>query len=99
VTDKQLLKIVRGYRNGMLGEDSSNGWCFMLCMPLISYLSVHGVKGAVLMESETETCNHVWILLEDGRVLDPTADQFGKKYPKVYLGEPLDIHANPRRYS
>ena len=36
--------------------------------------------------------NHIWIRLADGRVLDPTADQFGD-YPPVYLGDPLpELH-------
>lgn len=35
--------------------------------------------------------NHFWILLDDGRIIDPTADQFNEikkiNAPKVYLGE------------
>lgn len=45
------------------------------------------------VESDFVDYNHVWILMEDGRVLDPTCDQFndrlGAAFPPVYLGSPI----------
>lgn len=51
------------------------------------------MNGAELVEfcKEFRDGNHIWILLEDGRALDPTADQFGN-YPEIYLGERLHLH-------
>ena len=38
--------------------------------------------------------DHVWLKLEDGRILDPTADQFtnmdGSAMPAVFLGKKPD---------
>ena len=93
MTDAELVKFATEFRKGVLGRSSSALMCAAVCMPLVTLLDIHGVK-AELMESETETCNHVWLRLADGRVLDPTSDQFGE-LPPVYLGPPTALHANP----
>lgn len=41
------------------------------------------------------TWDHIWLELSDGRVLDPTADQFPLSLPPVYLGEqPMQYNVN-----
>ena len=66
--------------------------CFAVCAPLASFLQTMGVK-CTLREVDFPMTNHVFIELPDGRILDPTADQFSGqwfKFPNVYLG-PLPI--------
>lgn len=42
---------------------------------------------------ETEDFNHAFLRLPDGRVLDPTADQYGHlNLPPIYIGPALSIH-------
>lgn len=100
MTDVQLLKFTRSFRRGLLGNGSSAGCCAMVCHPLSTLLEMHGVKNKVI-ESDLGVMNHVWIQLEDGRALDPTADQFWEhwgvtpKLPPVYLGAPTTAHPLP----
>jgi hypothetical protein len=63
----------------------------MVCYPLAGYLAFLGVDVEVC-ESRVGDWNHIWLLLPDGRVLDPTADQFDATLPVVYLGSPLALH-------
>ncbi len=108
MTDKKLVKFASAFRAGIIGRKVSAMRCYMICAPLVSLLSIHGVccklvEGEVAGEigREFNVCNHFWIGLADGRVLDPTADQFNKyslfpQLPKVYLGMPSTIHTNYR---
>ncbi|MGU3387229.1 hypothetical protein ACLBYG_22155 [Methylobacterium sp. D53M] len=96
ITDKQLVRIASEFRKGMLGDNPSTLWCFMICAPLGGMLrAIYGVD-AELVEGDLGEINHVWLRLADGRVLDPTADQFNEAratpLPPVYLGPALDIH-------
>ena len=94
MTDAQLLRIACQFRKGLLGSRSSKLACAMVCLPLQGYLSACGVS-TDLAEGHPphgDVWNHVWLRLKDGRVLDPTADQFGPQYPPVYIGEPLEFH-------
>lgn len=71
--------------------------CFALSAPMSGLLEVYGVQNK-LIEGRFGDCNHFWIELSDGRVLDPTADQFNHHnhsdapLPPVYLGPPASIH-------
>lgn len=59
--------------------------CMVVAAPLQGLLSaLYGVE-TELVEVEFETINHVYLRLPDGRILDPTADQF-PGMPDVYLG-------------
>lgn len=102
IQDKELLRIVSGFRRGILGNKKSHLKCFMVASPLCSYLNVIGVdcvlkSGYVTMPPNTgwgpdsTFMKHYWIELPDKRILDCTADQFSKHLckdmPKVYLGE------------
>ena len=101
MTDKQLVRFVAAFRSGMLGRRSSRGCCGMVCLPLSTYLALHGVENEIIEvdlmdEPSHRAANHCWLRLPDGRALDPTADQFNtdaRRFPRVYLGEPvLGIH-------
>jgi len=94
--DKDIIKFVEAFRNGILGDNKSSwAWCFAISSPLQLLLSIHGVESE-LKEIDVGEYNHIFLRLKDGRVLDPTADQFNwcgyKKLPPVYLGKPVKIH-------
>lgn len=101
--DWQLKATALGVRQGILEGRSHPGpsmMCFAICAPLQGYLSFLGVE-ANLIEGEIRgsDCNHVWLELQDGRILDPTADQFktptGEGMPKIYLGKQPDWYLTP----
>lgn len=97
MTDAELMEFVTEFRAGILAGQRSRWMCAAVCMPLVTLLNMHGVN-ATIVESSLPDCNHVWLLLPDGRALDPTADQFNRgrrKFPPVYLGAPTAIHINP----
>ena len=91
MTDPELVDFATEFRTGILDGRSSKSMCFAVCAPLASLLHLHGVETEVV-ESDLGETNHFWIRLADGRVLDPTADQFDKSLPPVYLGPPTEIH-------
>jgi hypothetical protein len=81
MTDKKLIKIARGFCSGLLGKKQSTNMCFKVCSPLVTYLSICGVlceltKGEIICDGVEY--GHFWITLSDGRIIDPTADQFIK---------------------
>ncbi len=96
MTDSELVKFATEFREGILGNESSDMMCFVVVAPLSGLLQFHGIENKVVggdVGGEYD-CNHVWIQLSDGRVLDPTADQFvGENLPPVYLGPPVSIHS------
>ena len=62
--------------------------CFVICAPLQGYLSGLGYETA-LIEKDFGSCNHVWLSLPDGTIIDPTIDQFSTPdfpLPKIYIG-------------
>jgi hypothetical protein len=63
--------------------------CFMMCAPLQGFLSVHGIE-TELIKGEVNDCEHFWLQLPSGDIVDPTADQFakpdGSPMPPVYVG-------------
>lgn len=92
MTDEELIEEAREFREGILGGLDSAGMCYAVCWPLAAYLRVaHGIN-CEQVEVDWGDGNHVYLELPDGRVLDPTYDQFDENGPAVYLGEPLMIH-------
>ncbi len=87
MTDKQLIRYATQFRKGILAGRDSTGFCLMVSAPLATLLEMHGV---VCKMVEGANCHHCFIELADGRILDPTADQFG--LVPVYLGPRKDIH-------
>jgi hypothetical protein len=102
MTDAKLLKFVTDFRRGIVGRKGSDCMCFAICAPLVTLLNMSGVESILRdgwIKYEIGRGNHYWIELADGRVIDPTADQFnrrlGKAMPKVYLGSPdILIHGS-----
>jgi len=97
MTDTEIKKIASGFTKGLLGKRKSNSMCLAVTAPLQGYLSFCGLE-TELIEGEIKvgkiTWNHFWLKLPDGRILDPTANQFktpdGKDMPKLYLGKKPD---------
>lgn len=98
MTDEDLIEVATSFRMGMIGERSSEGRCLMVSAPLAGLLGgVYGVPCEVVESDHSDkdtTCyEHFWIRLADGRVLDPTFDQFCSEEPvPVYLGAPTEFH-------
>lgn len=96
--EKEIFKIVTGFRKGMLGKKNDPlKMCWKICLPLSSYLGLCGYKnevteGKVRLNGHNKglTINHFWLTLSDKRIIDPTASQFNgmgnEDMPHVYLG-------------
>lgn len=98
MTDKELIKVVTGFRRGILGRRKPLKMCYAICCPLQGYLTIIGYdttlsEGTIKLSSHNKgiTINHFWLTLKDGRIIDPTASQFnGMGYddmPDVFLGK------------
>lgn len=100
MTDDELTAFATEFRDEILGGRDSRLMCAAVSWPLAGILSMYGVE-ARARESHLGDCNHVWLELPDGRVLDPTADQFNDQLPvpmpPVYLGPPTAIHVTTPR--
>lgn len=105
--DRELISLCLKFRNGVLGKKSSWGQCYVVAAPLQGYLNILLNKTYELQLGYVtigcDITNHYWLELGDGRILDPTADQFndvlGKTMPKIYIGERPDWYmvAPPKR--
>jgi hypothetical protein len=90
MTDKKLVRFAAEFRSGLLSGRPPDGMCAAVCFPLATLLQVTlgvNVWCEEIIFSEggpLGVSNHVFLRLGDGRVLDPTADQFG--LDPVYLG-------------
>jgi len=74
--DKEIIRIVKEFVKGLLGNKPTVDKCYMVCSPLSAYLSFLEIENT-LTEGEVNEYHHFWITLSDGRIIDPTADQFG----------------------
>lgn len=101
MTDAELLEVSTEFRDGILGPRGHPlRMCFAVCAPLRGYLkAMHGFKTELVegwIKKGKRDCNHYWLKLPDGRVLDPTASQFNdvfkRQMPTVYLGKPTRLH-------
>jgi len=72
-----ILGAAKEFRRGILSGAPSDEMCFVVCAPLCGFLGVFGIESRVT-EGEVDGSHHYWLTLDDGRVLDPTADQFGR---------------------
>jgi len=90
MSDDELKVYVREFREGILEGRKSDRMCFMICAPLTTLLCMEGVLVRMVEGEAKDGTQHYWMELPDGRVLDPTLDQFGEEHPDVYLGPRLD---------
>ncbi len=91
---RELLSLCKSFTRGMLEGRASQGQCARVSWGLHGYLSYLGLK-TTMYESHVGDWNHVYLMMENGEVIDCTADQFNRgrrKNPQVYIGKPLSIH-------
>lgn len=89
-----LKRIAASFRSGVLGGRVSDMMCRVVCLPLCGYLNALGIECEVIT-GEFLGADHSWIALPDGRIIDPTLDQFSGnvvKLPRVYVGQPMPQH-------
>ena len=97
--DKDIIDFAMEFRSGILEDKrSSYGMCFAICAPLSTLLILSNVNCEMVESShedieESNFLSHCWIKLDDGRVLDPTYDQFNEENgDPIYLGPPTKFH-------
>lgn len=87
--DRELRRIARIAREHITLGAHPQGYCIAICVPLATYLTRRGVI-AMDVHGGVGDWQHTWIALSDGRILDPTADQFNRpgaaRMPAIYLG-------------
>ena len=94
MTTRELKQVSREFRGGLIGKREGDMMCAVVCYALNGYLSFLG-QSSTIEEVMLKYSNHVFLRLPDGRILDPTADQFGD-YPAIYVGKPLWFHEEAR---
>ena len=96
MTDKKLLQIIKSFRYGLIGRKDSDFMCLYVSAPLQAFLKFNYKMNTRLVDGYCKVGifepEHCWLELEDGRIIDPTYDQFFEKglKPKVYIGEKPD---------
>ena len=92
---RQIKAACTGMTEGFIAKhESSVGWCAKVSWAVQGYLSFLGVKTTVY-ESFVGDWNHVYLMMDDGTVIDCTADQFNRgrrKNSRIHVGKPLSIH-------
>lgn len=91
---KEIEKIVSRFAKGIIGRRKPDQMCFAVCAPLQVFLDLCGfrtelIEGEIYLDDET-VWQHYWLKMEDGTIIDPTADQFqkpnGEDMPRTYIG-------------
>lgn len=78
MTLKQIKYQSSEFSKGIIGSKSSTRMCFIVCIALRGYLHAIGVE-CRLIDGWVKGHPHCWIKLDNGLIIDPTADQFGLK--------------------
>lgn len=90
MSNDELQHIVTEFREGILDGRSSVRMCLAVCAALEGYLrfcgiETHAVAGTIQFDNYEQ--EHFWLEMENGAIIDPTADQFeGLNMPPVYIG-------------
>ena len=89
----KLLRVVKGFRKGILADRVPEKMCFAVCLPLHSYLEFAGYKTRLTegyLVIDGEQYQHFWLQYND-IIIDPTANQFkkpdGETMPEIYVGQ------------
>lgn len=94
-----ILVYATEFRDAVLQGRPSERMCAAISAPLHDALKILAVPNE-LMVTDLGECNHIFLRMRDGTVLDPTADQFNwcsaEQLPGVYLGPGAPIHADAR---
>lgn len=103
LSDKRIVRIATDFRRGMIGDKPGDLCCAMICWPLAPLLRMSGLEVAAIeswFDDQPDVLfdAHIWLLMPDGRALDPTADQLVRMgfphldLPPVYLGPRTEAH-------
>jgi hypothetical protein len=95
MTDAELIAFVQKFRDLVLDGKSSESTCFVICVPLETLLLWKGVHAELTRTHLDTGYSHFWFRLADGRVLDPTLDQYDASVGPVYFGPPTKLHVLP----
>jgi hypothetical protein len=90
---KELKTISTLFSKGILAGRESKNFCYMVSAALCGYLkfcgyNCHLQKGDIKI-SKNVVLEHYWIKMNDGNIVDATADQYNnatRKMPRVYVG-------------
>lgn len=97
----EIIQIASDFRDGMLDGKPSMSMCFAVCYVLVGYLRFTGYECG-LVEGKVGECEHYWIKLGAGNIIDPTADQFnqpnGESMPKTYYGKKPNWYIVPPQH-
>ena len=90
-SDADLIRMATDFREAITLGDSE-GYCVCVSTVLQAVLLRSCKINCTMINGSIGAQCHSWLLLEDGRILDATADQFNfspflPKMPAVYLGE------------
>lgn len=104
VNDRELVYFTMLFKETALDGHNSRGKCLKLTAALVPMLNVVGVP-CVLTTGDVWATNvkgevigrtfHAWVTLKDGRILDPTLEQFPEARTLemnagIYLGRKLE---------
>ncbi len=95
--ETSLRQMVAGFSNGIIGRGKSTGMCFMVCVALQGYLEFAGYPCRLIKGEIDGEVEHYWLELPDGKIIDPTTDQFNYRFKNKRLSRPY-IGARPRWY-
>jgi len=93
---QQLIKIAKGFTEGILNGEPNTDYCYLVCMPLQGYLSwAENIETELTegwLKNDKVEAHHYWLTLSNGDIIDPTASQFNyfncfEKMPDIYIGE------------
>jgi hypothetical protein len=90
MSNEDIKKLAKHFTAGLLQGKSTVDMCYIVCSPLVSYLNFCGIECSLTEGELNGIYHHFWITLSDGRIIDPTANQFGllnvwaRKQPSYY---------------
>lgn len=87
----EIFAFTSSFRTAFLRGTSSDRMCAALSSPLNAALNMLGIASTLYSSDLAEGVAHIFIMLPDGQVLDPTADQL-PGFDPVYLGRACGIY-------
>lgn len=95
MSDREIIETSKEFVKGLLGKRSTRDMCFIVSTALAGYLNAIGVT-CEAVEGLFDGWHHWWVELDDGRVIDATANQFktnDKRHRhKNFWAEHSDMH-------
>jgi hypothetical protein len=107
ISRDDLMALVGDFRQGIvdgIGGGSSASMCDAVCFPLQGFLAfAENIETRCrygFFETSSGALQHYWLEMENGEIIDPTADQLEAhgfpKLPGVYIGPRPGFYPEPR---